>query len=101
MPDAIDQSDFALMCAVDLDDWQVYLLAAENAADIMNAPAHELGRDALFEHFLKLWRIGLIECSLELPFQATPPNPELVHAQFDPMPQDTPPEEQILLYRLT
>jgi hypothetical protein len=98
---SIDQADYALLNAVDLEEWQVYLLAAPNMHDIMNSPEHGLDAAALFERFLRLWRTGLIECSLEDPFRPIEPDPDLLHEQFDAMPEDSPAEDRILLYRLT
>ena len=99
--ESIDKADYALLNAVHLEDWQVYLLAAPNMHDIMNTPEHGLDPAALFEHFLRLWRMGLIECSMEDPFRPIAPDPALLHEQFDPMPQDSPPEGRIIIYRLT
>jgi len=95
----IDQADYALLNAVALVDWQVYMLTPGEVPmeDMMNVPSHGLDADKLFHHFLRLWQRGLVECtgtSFESPLQ---PDAELLREQFNFA--DHP--DRIIAYRLT
>jgi hypothetical protein len=98
----IDKADYALLYAVSEDEWLAYLLAGDVGMEsIMNKPSHGLGVEELAEHFFRLWKNGLIECSVE---ESGPPFPldfDLVRQQFVRT-EDWPPQgDRALFYRLT
>lgn len=97
----IDKADYALLNAVSLEEWQVYVLSGGVGMEsVMNMPSHGLAEGELIEHFFRLWRRGLVECSLESHGLPTDPNIGLLRDQFDYV-GDHPPVGQVLVYRLS
>jgi len=97
----IDQADYALLNAVSLDEWQVYLLSGGVGMEsVMNMPSHGLDEGELVTHFFELWRRGLVQCSLESPWSPADPNIELLREQFN-YAADHPPTGRVLAYRLS
>jgi hypothetical protein len=98
----IDKPDFALLNAVSLDQWAAYLLAGEAPMeDIMDVPSHGLGEHELAEHFFRLWRDGLIECSAGESQPAITPDFELARQQFIHTEHWPPKGPLALVYRLS
>ncbi len=98
----IDKADFALLNAVSLDEWLAYLLNADvDISLIMNMPGHGLDETELIDHFFRLWRRGLIQCTSVESERTAVLDFELAQAQFKRT-RDWPPNgDRALLYGLT
>ncbi len=94
-------ADYALLHAVVVQEWQVYLLSGGmDMETVMNTPSHGLAESDLIERFFDLWRRGLVECSHDEAGPPAAPAIDLLRRQFV-YASGHPPEEDILIYRLS
>ena len=97
LPGGFGRAECALLEPVVKTDWHVYLLDAENAGDIMNAPDHGLHRAQLTDRLFELWHNDWIECLID--DQVVAPSLSILKEQFA-REGDWPPDSRPLFYRL-
>jgi len=97
----LNKADYALLYAVIVQEWQVYLLSGGmDMESVLNTPSHGLNEADLIQHFFKLWRHGFVECSHDESGPPVDPDLELLRRQFV-YAGDSPADDETLLYRLT